>query len=480
MLVLALMLALSFNLSRALHEKIRLQQHSDALAYSMAIVEARAMNYFATSNRAIAASYVAMNMLHAHLAATSATAHMMKAGEENFIVIGAQEFFLCAVTRSLLHCRDGTEAFQKARQYNREASRLTQQVRSMDGPFQRAIVLLDRMVDELHASQQRVLTETAAAVRTGSAQGLSALKQVNAPAASDLPASIGALNEEQLRCAIDGLPCRKAAGTTVATRARVMTEVSNATRPPWTAGRRDTSHFRLDFLKTLTRDIPGEGFTWTIGHRGTAKTTNGLAGLHTGRSPNDTGAAIAADEHGYLFTFWRHGAWTSRYEAHVVSNANGGAHSPGHSGSHDFEGVNVQELLRCARIPRGNCFMQFRANPEPSADFGQAHVYSYVTQPLRAGVKKGPWELNERGTVRFQDGASGTGTLRLAPGDGAGLSQALVYYHRLGSWKEMPNLFGPYWRAKLHPLPAQQAADVLTAAGNEDAAAVARGQPLPR
>ena len=43
------------------------------MAYSMAVMEARALNYYAASNRAIAASYVAMTSMHAYLASASST-----------------------------------------------------------------------------------------------------------------------------------------------------------------------------------------------------------------------------------------------------------------------------------------------------------------------------------------------------------------------------------------------------------------------
>ena len=81
LLLLGLMVALSFGLSHALRGKTRLQQHSDAMAYSMATVEARSLNYFAVSNRAMAASYVAMNSLHAYMAASTVTSSMLDQGE---------------------------------------------------------------------------------------------------------------------------------------------------------------------------------------------------------------------------------------------------------------------------------------------------------------------------------------------------------------------------------------------------------------
>ena len=32
------------------------------------------------------------------------------------------------------------------------------------------------------------------------------------------------------------------------------------------------------------------------------------------------------------------------------------------------------------------------------------------------------------------------------------LSRSMTYYHRPGNWKEQPNMFNPYWRAKLAPI----------------------------
>ena len=32
------------------------------------------------------------------------------------------------------------------------------------------------------------------------------------------------------------------------------------------------------------------------------------------------------------------------------------------------------------------------------------------------------------------------------------MARAMVYYHRPGNWKEHPNFFNPFWRAKLAPV----------------------------
>jgi hypothetical protein len=134
--------------------------------------------------------------------------------------------------------------------------------------------------------------------------------------------------------------------------------------------------------------------------------------------------------------------------------------------------------MSCAN--KGHCFMQFRADPNPQKDFGQPPVYSYITQQLRADTaREAPWQLNDSAKVKLSFGEMGDGTLELAAGEGAGLSKALVYYHRLGDWREPPNLFSPFWRAKLHPFTREEAERILNQAGNADAARLATTPELP-
>lgn len=60
LLLLAIGMYSSYNLSRSVYEKIQLQNAADAAAYSTATLEARAFNFIAFSNRAQAANYVQM------------------------------------------------------------------------------------------------------------------------------------------------------------------------------------------------------------------------------------------------------------------------------------------------------------------------------------------------------------------------------------------------------------------------------------
>ncbi len=181
-----------------------------------------------------------------------------------------------------------------------------------------------------------------------------------------------------------------------------------------------------------------------------------------------------------MFNQWKHGVSVMSYKSQVWSDRGGGGHNPSgaHGGSHRFEGINTRELTGC--VQKGNCFMKFRANDDARRDWGQPRVYSYLTRPLRGGDEGQPlpWELNDSASVTLHHGDF-TGGLTLAAGEGAALSQALVYYHRFGEngWREAPNLFNPYWRAKLHPFTQEQAVKVLEAARNKDAAQLVQGSP---
>ncbi len=71
LLILAIGMYTSYNLSRTVYEKIQLQNAADATAYSLATIEARTFNFIAFANRAQIANYV--QMLEAQSLLSSAT-----------------------------------------------------------------------------------------------------------------------------------------------------------------------------------------------------------------------------------------------------------------------------------------------------------------------------------------------------------------------------------------------------------------------
>ncbi|WAM27655.1 TadE/TadG family type IV pilus assembly protein [Myxococcus sp. NMCA1] len=485
-LVLALMVTLSFNLAHALRQKMGLQQHSDALAYSMAVLEARSLNYYAVSNRAIAASYVAMNSIHAYMVAASVTGSMMRASEANFKEFARREKIMCSCKGCYEHCVHATEAAKIAAEFANAGREYDQKVRALESSFNAAIRGLDVMVDNLHASQREAHSQTLQAIQDGRSHGLSLLADYTAPDVGALPQAVGGLNANEFNCAVDGMNCRGSVeNASPEALARVMTEISNATRSGWPAARKTgargvakPAYLHDDVIRDL-RDIAQKKPYKVTSHEGTSKSVQDKGQVNDGgKQGGNQGTTVAAREEGAIRNTWEHQLTsTTDYEAEVWSDANGGGHTPGgaHSGSHNFEGVNANALSGCARS--GNCFMKFRANPSSGRDWGQPRVYSYLTRRLRVGdPSRAPWELNASAQIQLDHGAQGTATLTLAAQDGVALSKALVYYHRFGAngWREAPNLFSPYWRAKLHPISSDEAAEVLEAAGNTDASRLAR------
>ncbi|WP_164007879.1 TadE/TadG family type IV pilus assembly protein [Pyxidicoccus trucidator] len=490
-LILALMVTLSFNLSHALRQKMSLQQHSDAMAYSMAVLEARALNYYAVGNRAIAGSYVAMNSLHAYMTAISVTGAMMRAARNNFYQIALMELIECfaCYPPCVEHCEHAAEAVQIAGEFSDEGSEYDKQSRGVEPTFRTAMEGLDLMVDNLHIAQREVHDKTLQSVKDGRSNGLDQLTEYNAPGATYLAQDVGGINANEFNCAVDGMECQgSVASSATEARARVMTEVANASRSGWPATRAMPSgggmgvqipaHLHSDFMQKF-QDIPDDGNYQVLRHVGTAKTVQDKGSVNgPGKQGGNEGLTIAASEEGAITHQWKHGVGISTYKAEIWSDENGGGHTPddAHDGEHQFEGVNARALTACSQS--GNCFMKFRANPSEARDWGQPRVYSYVTRRFRGGnPNQTPWELNSSATVSFEHGEQGTGRLTLAADEGMAVSKALVYYHRFGEggWQEAPNLFAPYWRAKLHPFrDGDEAGRVLEAAGNSDAAELAR------
>ena len=65
--LLAFTLFTTFSIGKAIRERVQLQNAADASAYSLAVMEARAFNFYAYTNRAIVSHYVAMMAIYGHM-----------------------------------------------------------------------------------------------------------------------------------------------------------------------------------------------------------------------------------------------------------------------------------------------------------------------------------------------------------------------------------------------------------------------------
>jgi hypothetical protein len=515
--LLALMVMMSFNLSQAVHEKIRIQQSSDAMAYSMAVSQARAFNYFAYTNRTMAAAYVSMASLHAYMASATSTLAMLKQAEVHYYIFAALEVVeacKCKYCACVQHFFHAAQAVRTGLRHGREARSLRNDLRDIDEHFDRAIAALQFKINLLHGSQQAMYAYTAQQLAgIGPSYKLGDIADTNAPQA-DGGLLLGAINANNFNCAIDGglIPCLDLGGERPGevdkeNKRAVMTEVANATRAntghsgvsnhTWITERVDMFmgiiplHLHPNFLQNFMDDIPGDSDNFAMLPRGTAKFTDDMSRDALSSADQGTdGSVVGADEHGYVMSMWEHQhimppIMAGPYHAEIYSHTDGGRHrystlfgfahtNVGGTDHDEFQGVHAGDGFGSC-ILRGSCFMKFNSDPSPDRAFGQPAVFSYHRQGLNLNEdgETGPWELNQQAEVRFAHGDMGEGRLRLAAGDGAAISKALTYYHRLGNWQEPPNFFNPYWRAKLHPFTDDEALLVLGAALELEAAAFA-------
>lgn len=482
LVVLGFMLLLSFNLTHAVHEKMRLQQHSDAMAYSMATVEARALNYIAYTNRTIASAYVSMMTVHAYMSAAGLTVSILKASAMNFMLIAIEEAGLCVATRDPTHCADSMQAMKIRSDFSSAADDYADLIERHEKDFNEAVSDLSQMVKALHRQQQDTV-RTAQTYLQG--QRLDSLKATNAPQASDLAGSVGDMNVEQFACALEGSSiddqCQSGrAKSSAQARSRVMAAVANAARPDFPRGRFTPflpTQLHHEFVFDKLRDLQGnEGFAMpsVLGNGGCAR-LGARPGECAGAGRGEEGKAVSAEDSGGLMTNqWRHGTSSFPFSSsRIASDENGNTHDPSaaHSGTHDrFTGVQPEDV--CSD---GNCFINFRAEADRDDDFGQPKVYGAYSQDLRvfANGQRGSYEMTNDGAVTFE--LERPRTLRLVPRRrGMAVSKALVYFHRFDSWRAPPNLFDAYWRAKLHPFKRDEMRQVITRAGfSDDAAAEA-------
>lgn len=484
MLVLAFMTMLSFNVGNAIQQKIRLQAHSDALAVSIATLEARALNYYAYSNRAIAAVLVANATLHGYHSIATLTGSVMFGAGVSFLMIAAIEFGLCCACpwcACVWHCWDGIQATFIAFRYFSQSNNWARRVRGLEGQFNQAVNWLVRASDAIHSSQAMMGVDLIAGPLTGSKGTFQKLWDSNMKCAGDQAPGLTLLNVRHYACALEGaasdfLCVGGTSRIAKEPRSKVMTNAANAARPAFDRNRFGLGPMFLhpQFINAV-RQVPGSGISVPAAQYGAGGITNGDdLGDCTSIPQNGIGTTACAFDFGLHTAQWRHGAGVGPYGAFVASNEQGGDHwqvswSPRapHSGQHNrFRTVQRSEAdPACLNL--GHCFINFRSAPGSGNYYGQPRVFAAVKAKLTDlrddCDQRQPWEVSNTGTVAIDDGQRGTASLTFKPTiEGRSISQAMVYYHRFDSWRVAPNMFDPYWRAKLHPF---ERADLLLALG---------------
>lgn len=479
MLMLALMLMLSFNLSNAIHERIRIQSHADAQAYSTALIQARTFNQLAYSNRAIAAALVAQTGLHAWLAIASEAQSIHIAFRNSFYMVAGIEFCLCLCPCpkcQIPHCKDGIKALQIANKHNRKAREVANKIKQRESAFNNAVSSLHNMVKAMRMGQLGAVAKAGIEV-TSQGQMLKQLKANNAPASKYLTVADG-LNLNSLMCSLEGVPAGggmncSASAVDNSERGRIIQSVASGTRTPFTAdegipramGSIHTDYIPMSsFLRGLQNNEGVHGFFFDIGAGLGSSTNNRNPATHSRLT------TVGGSSRGGLFVQWRHGFGGFTLGSSAYSNNQSGRHTPGatHQGQHgSFGGCDQEE-----------CFVNFRVSSDAQRDFNQPSTYGAVSQDLRWTINgQKPWEVNSSGDINVKLGGVGDIKMSLvSKGEGYAVSKAKAYFHQLGDWRVAPNAFDPFWRAKLHRFNDSQ--ELLLVAGGAGDPAILAGAPV--
>lgn len=492
LLLLSLSLFTTYNMGQAAHERIRIQQHADAQAFAIATEVARTYNYWAVTNRAIASGYVSLMALHAYMSELTAVADQYWVSFLMMLEVEGQEDARCA-DWDIECCWHAIEALFYALDFLFSMSDQNDVIEGLDGKFRTACQAFVLMINEIHASQldmAELMVGFPGYLRTG----VTELKNINAPNSTDIPFLVGALNIYNFQKTVDMNQPRQR---------KVMTEAANGSRSDWVKMRPPTAAMvtllplweeRLPDVASDCSWIAVEPPLW----QGSALSdSSGVFNFGNGPDHGIEGKGIDSADWGVETMFcWESVAFASYpfiapiWQGEVYSDKNGGEHNGGlfydghDGGKHDFSGVNSGgDWFGC--ILSGQCYMKFDVKNDPQADWGQPSFYSYITQDLRLNLKgqragKGSFEIKDT-EVSVGLGAAGTAKLNIHDDKvGRAAGKAMTYYHRFhrsgtDGWKEQPNFFNPYWRAKLQPFRVTDYLEVMGAAMDVEGAEAGGG-----
>jgi hypothetical protein len=275
----------------------------------------------------------------------------------------------------------------------------------------------------------------------------------------------------------------------------VPTEIANASRwKKFVYKRKMTTgmpyifvHFQtlMDFI-SQKYPKPSKGQSISLGHKGEGRivknANNPKSQIKKKQAGPDGDAAAAADE-GWILSRAFELIFIWKYKAEIGSDKN----TSQHKDKQYCIGRGQHKNFKC--LAGGNCFTLFKADPKPTNDFGQPKVYTLISQDLRMMPEggQGPWEITDKGEISVDLGGDvGKKKMQISDnpakfGKGMAMSKAMVYYHLPTDWKEHPNFFNPFWRAKLQPFRGSSEAIKVLAIGGAGKyiPALLAGAPLP-
>lgn len=493
--VLAMMVMSGFSLSNAIHERIRIQSHADSAAYSSAVIAARALNVTAYTNRTIAAVLVTQMSVHAWMAIASETAMIHMAGAVNFGRMAACEMdssHCCSircygVCCNVPHCIHAAIDGIIAAMHAIKMMEWSQKVQGKESDFNDVVEKLNQATIDLHKLQKASLEKAKEEISAPSSV-LNALKARNAPKSAYVDA-VFKHNGGEFACVLEGSDfdddCEKVTGAKPSKidqgeRSKVMQSAANAARLQFHVMCSDCTESASDKFQSGSDHLMDT--QWNDDDE--SHNFDSMSGVSSGAPMPPMGPAEAKAVGSITFGKMKNEKFCTECSATtplfttIWSDEGGGMHLVlGHSGSHDkFKGYQQQDV--CGDEA---CFINYRASSDKESDFNQPSMYAAVSQDLgtmRHGGR-GKWEINNAATIKVNFGDQTKTDFKLKPrGTGRAVAKAKVYYHELGKWQNQPNLFDPFWRAKLHPFKREEFKKILEDAEDTEGATIAGNGPV--
>jgi hypothetical protein len=482
-IVLAIGMYTSYNLGRAVYEKIELQNAADATAYSLANLEARTFNFIAFANRAQVANYVQMMEAQSLLSSATYTEGAAGWGGDLALTLGR-----------LLSQPSLISAGQAAERAHQGYAQI---VDNMD----RFVPQYIRLMTTKNLALFGVSAMLAIATTSQLVLGAPEIVNGNDPDARQPPISyvLNAANVASFLAAFDFAALRPGGDSDDAKRARrIMAELANAARYGSGSPSFIASRGRFEQLGEVTGamngDLGGRARLFrpaingarsllSLGFVGTTKmlTEQGdrVADVDdTGRRGRDRsllalGDAIAAKDQPTLAPWGNFASVVSgkkgqhcRYEKPRAYGSPNPFRLIGLIAGNDFKcddrAHNDKHIWR-SLLGRGGIqpYLNFAAGRDGVSleenSFNQPDVWVWLNKPpsgmALANDRDLDFTLRNHGAEASFDGRIGTDGLLgtgMAPGMNV-VARAQVYYHRPGAWHEPPNFFNPFWGARLAP-----------------------------
>ncbi|RME26733.1 MAG: hypothetical protein D6806_05710, partial [Deltaproteobacteria bacterium] len=471
------------------------QQLADSAAFSTATQVARSFNFYAYTNRANISGLVAAASLHGYMSLASSVPSMFKAAEYNFYIMAMEEIGWCCACpwcSCVQHCIEAIRDIRTARRYRREANSHANDVKDLDKTFVKVMKALDYHVRHIALQQRAMMLWTIDTLRNDKVTNklLSAYAEGAKAAGANLgiASGVGALNVAEYWSAGLTQGAAVLTGDKAKKRAKWLgTEIANGTRYKKFVNKRNLGTVLLGIFPTtlldLTYGIPRPGLSFPIAVKGESRVIEkgtSVEGQIGSNQHGPEGKAIGAADKGLIFSYRWHALSVLPYYARLGSGKDDGEHKCKHISCCDDQSQHRFQCLGADDIATHNCFTIFNLSKEAKDDFNQPRIYAAIEQDLRStrGVRNGklPWEINQSGKVTYDFGQVGKGEVQVSDTkNGLAISKALVYYHHpdwqnsKNGWKEPPNFFNPYWRAKLQPFRnVAEFSKVVVATGRTD------------